>query len=164
MEIAPPPAQAGQSDPDSKDLRTLSILHTVYGSFNLLVVLIMWIVNGVMLKMIKVIPDISAEAQIEPGKGASPAQSASEKQVEELLQGSLGSSLFDPRLLLILGAALCLGCLLYFWSASCMKQRKSIWVPYVASFAALFNVPLGLALGIYTFVILGRPGVKSQFH
>lgn len=52
---------------------------------------------------------------------------------------------------------------LYFKSADCIKKRQSKTLIYVAAALACTNAPLGLALGIYTFVLLERPSIKALF-
>lgn len=164
MKAAAPPVVGSQLEADDKDLRLLSILHTVYGSFNLLAILVLWVVNGFALRMFKVIEGLSEGPPFDPVPGAAGPSKVVDKQAEDLLSGRVGPNLFEPQLLLIIGFSICLGCLLYFWSASCLKQRKRIWVPYAASLIAIFNVPIGLALGIFTLVVLRRPGVAAQFR
>lgn len=163
MEATPSSSLEIQVEADRKDLRLLSILHTVYGCLNLVAIIVLWIANGFMLKAMHLIGGLAAEP-MEPSKGPAAPSKALEREAEDLLSGRVGPNLFEPQLALIIGFSICLGCLLYFWSASCLKQRKKVWVTYAASVLAIFNVPIGLALGIFTIVVLRRPSVAAQFR
>ncbi len=163
MEPVAPPALGSLTEADDKDLRLLSILHTVYGCVNLLGILILWVVKGFAIRGIKVIEGLSEGPPFDPAPGAEGPSTALDRETEDLLSGRIGPSLFEPQLLLIIGLSICLGCLLYFWSASCLKGGKRVWVVYAASLMALLNVPIGLALGIFTIVVIRRPGVAALF-
>lgn len=45
----------------------------------------------------------------------------------------------------------------------CLRRRRGRAVIYVASVLNLLNIPLGTALGIFTFLVLGRPTVSAAF-
>lgn len=53
--------------------------------------------------------------------------------------------------------------LLYILIGSGLKRGKSKWLAYLGAIVALFNVPVGLALGVYTFVVLGRTENRKGF-
>jgi len=53
--------------------------------------------------------------------------------------------------------------LLHFLAASGLRQRKRRVLIYVASALMCTSVPLGTLLGVFTFIVLGRPSVKALF-
>jgi hypothetical protein len=52
---------------------------------------------------------------------------------------------------------------LQFAAARALKERRSRTLIQVAAAIACLNVPLGTALGVFTFVVLGRPSVARLF-
>ena len=53
--------------------------------------------------------------------------------------------------------------ILIIWAARCLQRRKHYTFCLVAAgFACLF-MPMGTALGVFTFIVLSRPGVKALF-
>jgi hypothetical protein len=52
---------------------------------------------------------------------------------------------------------------LQFATARALKERRSKTLVQVAAAIAFLNLPLGTALGVFTFVVLGRPSVSRLF-
>ena len=52
---------------------------------------------------------------------------------------------------------------LYFKVASCIQNRERRNLIYVASALACASGPLGLALGVYTFIVLERSTIRPFF-
>jgi len=50
-----------------------------------------------------------------------------------------------------------------FMVARGLAQRKSLTLIYIVAGLTCLSVPIGTALGIFTFVVLGRPSVQAQF-
>lgn len=50
-----------------------------------------------------------------------------------------------------------------FWASRCVKQRKSRAYCLVLSAIGCLEFPYGTALGVLTFIVLGRPSVVKQF-
>ncbi len=53
---------------------------------------------------------------------------------------------------------------LYFLAGRGLRNQRSLTVCYVAAGLACLNIPLGTVLGVFTFVTLGKPGVKGLFR
>jgi hypothetical protein len=54
--------------------------------------------------------------------------------------------------------------LLNFKAGKGLRKRRSLTLCYVMAAIACLNFPLGTILGIFTFIVLGKPGVKESFH
>jgi hypothetical protein len=52
---------------------------------------------------------------------------------------------------------------LHLLAASGLKKRNRRTLTYVASALMCTSFPLGTALGVFTIIILGRPGVKALY-
>jgi len=50
-----------------------------------------------------------------------------------------------------------------FWTARCIKQRKSRTFCMVIAGIGCLEFPYGTALGVLTFIVLGRPSVINKF-
>ncbi len=133
----------GQIDPkDEKDLDTLALLTRIYGGLCALGAVLMVVFLGVL-------------AFVVPVAASSPSRSG----------GVQGVGVFGFYLVVMLvGAGVsCAMTWLYFKAASCIDRRESKTLIYVAAALACTNAPQGLALGIYTFVLLERPSIKALF-
>lgn len=53
--------------------------------------------------------------------------------------------------------------IVHLLAASGLKKRKRRVMIYIASALMCTSVPLGTLLGVFTFITLGRPGVKALF-
>ncbi len=62
--------------------------------------------------------------------------------------------------LLLLGAGLAFA---RFWMARCIKQRKSRTFCLVIAAIGCLEFPYGMALGVLSFIVLGRESVVKQF-
>jgi hypothetical protein len=77
----------------------------------------------------------------------------------------------DPRLIggfmVILGIALALGLAafggLLLYAARCLRLRQSRGLCLVAATLTCLQIPIGTAIGISTFMVLGRRGVRAMF-
>lgn len=49
------------------------------------------------------------------------------------------------------------------WTARCIRRRQSRMFCMVVGGITCFGIPYGTALGICTFLVLGRPSVVAQF-
>ncbi len=119
--------------------RTLSILHTIWGAFQLLAALIVLIVfmGGAY---------VASEATLDTGD-------APPQWVFGLMRG-MGVGLF-----VLVAAFGILNILSGIWIT---RRRNRIGSMIVAGFNCL-SVPLGLALGIFTFIALSNEQVKQQY-
>jgi hypothetical protein len=52
---------------------------------------------------------------------------------------------------------------LKYWAGRCIKQRKSRSYCMVIAALGCLEMPYGTALGVLTFIVLGRPSVMKQF-
>ncbi|GMV13701.1 MAG: hypothetical protein HS104_34805 [Polyangiaceae bacterium] len=52
---------------------------------------------------------------------------------------------------------------IHFLAASGLRNRKRRLLIFVASALMCTSVPLGTLLGVFTFIVMGRPGVKALF-
>jgi hypothetical protein len=55
------------------------------------------------------------------------------------------------------------GALLAFLTARALRNRNRLVLCYITAGLACLNVPIGTVLGVFTFLILARPTVRSQF-
>lgn len=130
------------SPKDEQDLNTLVILTKIYAWFCLISV-VMCLVGIAALALLA--PAIAEEAR-RPGSSSSPA--------------TLGIFFIA----MIVGLIFSIGMSwLYFKSASCIKERENKMLIQIASGIACTNAPLGLGLGIYTFIVLERPSIRVLF-
>jgi hypothetical protein len=53
---------------------------------------------------------------------------------------------------------------LYYRCGKNLKERRGMTLCYVAAVLACFQIPLGTILGIFTFVVLSKPGAKALFR
>jgi hypothetical protein len=44
-----------------------------------------------------------------------------------------------------------------------MARRRRLMLCYVTAALACLQMPFGTCLGIFTFIVLGRPSVKASF-
>ncbi len=133
----------GHPDPkDESDLGTLSLLTKIYGGLCAFGGVLMVALLAVMAFLIPA--ERAASGRAGGGEGA-------EVTILYLIIAVIGA--------VISGAM----AFLYFKSADCIKKRQCKTLIYVAAALACTNAPLGLALGIYTFVLLERPSIKGLF-
>jgi amino acid transporter len=124
-------------DHDEAELRLLARLHYVLAIITALCSLI-------------AVPFLGAGA----GAVHQPAGEVDEAYLAALFSLAIGISL----------GALCLvhaGVLVYF--GRLIQSHRRRWLILVFSALHLINVPLGTALSIYAFMVLGRESVKSRF-
>jgi hypothetical protein len=77
----------------------------------------------------------------------------------------------DPRLvggfMVILGVAITLGLAAYgglhLFAARCLRLRQSRGLCLFAAALSCLQVPIGTAIGIFTFIVLGRTRVRAMF-
>jgi hypothetical protein len=124
---------------DESHLKTLSILHYVYGGLMLLAgsfFLIYVVIGIVMLATTSSAPDPTA--MIAGG-------------VIFLVIGALLSGVAAAKGALTIYAGVCLAA----------KRRPMLCM--IAAGLSCMNFPLGTALGVFTFVVISRPAVKQAF-
>lgn len=130
----------------TKEVRTLSTLYSIYGWVSTLFSL------SVLGYVVVVLGGAYATA---PSKNLQPG--------EVLIPGS-GSGRLDPSVLLLVVFVLAmLSPIINIVIGACLKRGRAKWLAYVGAIFALWNVPLGLALGIYTFVVLGKNENQQGF-
>lgn len=54
-------------------------------------------------------------------------------------------------------------CVLLIFSAIGLFKRKWRMVSYIGAALSIMNMPIGTVLGIFTFLVLGRPSVKALY-
>ncbi len=65
---------------------------------------------------------------------------------------------------LLLSAALSLaGAILQFMTAQRLRQRRGRGLCQFTAAITCLSFPLGTALGVFTFIVLGRPSVRAAF-
>ena len=136
---APPPY-----DQDTSHLQTLSIFYFIIAGLQLLaaavfmVFVAIWILGGLL--------------------GAAGAQKADEAGAV------MGVALFFACLWAMLPLALATFAFLNFKTGMGLRRRKNMTLCFVmAVFACLNFGPLGIILGVFTFIVLSRPSVKASF-
>jgi hypothetical protein len=144
---APPPVgygaqQAiGPTPKDESDLNLLATLHYVWsgllGCGTVGIVGYFLLIGGI----------IGATATSAGGGGGEAAVAVGMTVVMGIVVGVMMLALFLVHLL----------------AASGLKKRKRKVLIYIASALMCTSVPLGTLLGIFTFMTLGRPGVKELF-
>lgn len=136
-----PPEQ--QQATDQQHLRLLGIFHYIYGGFAFLGLCFLcghyFLMRFVMTK--------AAES------GTNQAEAA---QMEQMLSWFI--------IIYILGALFCIviGIGNILCGGFLQKRRNRIFILIVAGFNCL-NMPLGTALGVFTFLVLFRPSVVASF-
>jgi hypothetical protein len=53
--------------------------------------------------------------------------------------------------------------ILSFITARSLPKRRRIMICYIAAAIVCAQIPIGTTLGIFTFIVLSRPGIKSSF-
>jgi hypothetical protein len=77
------------------------------------------------------------------------------------------ASLLGGFFVCFLSVLMCFVLLMSYLNYRCGKNlriRRGITLCYIMAGIACVNVPLGLILGIFTFMALSRPGVKTAFR
>lgn len=145
--FAPPPVGYGAQAPigptpkDESDLNLLATLHYVWsgliGCGTVGIVGYFLMIGGLM----------GATASSAGGGGGEAAVAVGVTLVMGLFVGAIMLVLFAIHIL----------------AASGLKKRKRKVIIYIASALMCTSVPLGTLLGIFTFITLGRSGVKELF-
>ncbi|MGN6366991.1 MAG: hypothetical protein ACTHN5_01895 [Phycisphaerae bacterium] len=55
------------------------------------------------------------------------------------------------------------GAVLGFLTGRSLTRRRRLVLCQIAAGVACINIPLGTVLGVFTFIVLGRPSVRSTF-
>ncbi len=67
----------------------------------------------------------------------------------------------------LIGIAVSAGMAMYgglqLYAARCLRMRRSRTLCLVAAVVTCLQIPLGTALGVFTFIVLGRPTVQDMF-
>jgi hypothetical protein len=69
-------------------------------------------------------------------------------------------SIFGVLMVLLVGAVAGLT----IWTGRNLQQRKRYTLCLIVAGLSCLSVPLGTALGVFTFVVLSRPSVKQLFN
>ncbi len=64
---------------------------------------------------------------------------------------------------LVLGAVMVALFVMHIMAAAGLKQRKRRMLTFVSSAFMCTSFPLGTALGVWTIMVLSRPGVKALY-
>ncbi|MEZ4758071.1 MAG: hypothetical protein R2817_14680 [Flavobacteriales bacterium] len=123
-----------------RHLSTLSILHYVYGAFICL--------TGLGLVLVVGVGGLLSSDLVQHGDGDAPPE-----WIGRLLQG------FGMILFVLVESWGLLNMLSGYWIA---KRRNRTGTQVIAALNCL-NMPLGLALGIFTFIALGDDAVKHEY-
>ena len=142
--VAPPAAEDVQRVQDHEHLRLLTIGHYVYAGITAVLSLIPLFHVGFGLLM-----------ALSPTLGAPPSGSGPPPQVFGLLFVVIGG------VIIVAGETLAA---LNYVAGRFIKQRRSRMFIFVISALNCLNVPLGALLGIFTFIVLSRPSVRTQFE
>jgi hypothetical protein len=74
---------------------------------------------------------------------------------------------FVPWILVGIGLAICLAAATFaalrFWTAVCLKRRTSRTFCLVVAALTCLEFPYGTTLGVFTFIVLGKPSVIQMF-
>jgi hypothetical protein len=139
------PGQAGalayaNPEKDAADLKTLSICWYVWAAITLLpaVIFVIWIGLGALFTL----GGLSS-------RDAAPVAAL----------GGLFLCFGVCLIALVLTIAYC-----NYRCGKNLAERRGITLCYVMAVIACINIPLGLVLGIFTFVVLNRPSVKATFR
>lgn len=134
------PNQEFQFQQDNDHLRILSILFYVMGGITIATSLffLIYIVLGILM--------MSGEIPVKPGDPS-----------PRLLGGMF---IFIGSLIIVIGGIFGL---LSIKAGRDLAKRKSYDFLMVMSGLNCINVPLGTLLGVFTILVLSRPGVKAQF-
>jgi hypothetical protein len=73
----------------------------------------------------------------------------------------LGGFFFAVGAVAFLITAVCAGLSIY--AGLCLQRKQNPTLIYVAAALNCLHVPLGTALGVFTFVVMSRPSVKALF-
>jgi ABC-type phosphate transport system permease subunit len=139
----PPPIStpAPQQKKDTEHLRLLSVFHFVFAGFGALGVIVMVVQFAIMQRLFSN-PEIWKSEQNPPPK--------------EVVTILLGVFVF-VSLLIVLGLALNLLSAIFI-----RKRRHRLFSLIVAGLNCL-QVPLGTALGVFTFMVLTRESVQQEY-
>jgi hypothetical protein len=121
---------------DESHLRTLSILHYVFGGLLLLGGLFCLIYMGIGVAMI------------------ASGGSRSDTMVGGVVLLVIG---------LVIGAFIGVKAALLIWAGACLGARQRPLLCTIAAAISCMNFPLGTALGVFTLIVLNRPAVKAAF-
>ena len=128
-------------DRDSDHLRTLSILYYVSAGlsvFGILALIFYFVIFGLFFA------GVSAEANAPQGIAAVGA--------------------FVMVIGVIIFALMCTMTYLTYYCGRCLNERKHYIFCMIMAGLHCLSFPLGTALGIFTFVVLGRESVKQSFE
>lgn len=132
---------------DLSRLQLLATLHYVWGGVILVFALVIAIIQGVGLAFVY----FALESE--------PVQNSSNTPPPTGLILGLGTVILVFCLVLAGGSGV-----LNLISGRQIQQRRGRIFSYIVAGLNCLNVPLGLALGIFTFVILSRPSVEELYR
>jgi len=133
-----------QAYQDEQALRTLSIFTYIWAALCLTGVVLGtgWLIAG------------QALSNVDKGAwGTDP-----DMPVDDMMNGTLMSR-FGVALIVGMSAL----AILHFVAARSLRRKKNPVVIYISAAIACLSVPLGTTLGIFTFIVMTRPGVKALF-
>jgi hypothetical protein len=140
-------AAAVQYQTDLQHLKLLSIFYYIFAGLQALggCVSVIYIVMG---------------AAITSGGANIPTTQPQDAQAAQAMAAAGG-------VMIILGGCLTVLCLawagLTVYAGISLQQKKRRTLCYVAAAIACLSIPIGTVLGIFTFVVLGRPSVAALF-
>jgi hypothetical protein len=141
--MSQPLSYSSASDNEQSNLNTLSIFYFILAGLNALSSLfaLLYLGFGVVMAL--------------AGLGSGKKEGAAAGMGIGAFFGCIGFVL-----LAVIGT---LGVLNYMTGKS-LRQRKRLTLCYVMAGIACLWVPFGTILGVFTFVVLSKPGVKQSFH
>lgn len=77
--------------------------------------------------------------------------------------GAAAAAGFTIVIAIVLGVVLTALFIIHLLAASGLRKRKRRVLTFIASGLMCTSFPLGTALGVWTFMVLGRPGVKALY-
>lgn len=135
-------APQGPTAEDENNLNTLSICHFIYGGFMALggLVGVIYVVLGVVL----------ATASMSGGSAPGGPPPAAIGGIFAAFGAAISIFIWASAALVI-------------YSGMSLKKRRRRTLSLVMACICCLNIPMGTALGVFTLVVLSRPGVKALY-
>lgn len=131
---------------DREHLKLLGIFHYVSAALSSMICLVGGIYGGILMFA---------------------AQAAREAAAEMPPEAQQMADTIGPMLIGVVSVVGCFGLLrvlLSAWAGWSLMNHRNKMVIYIASALDLLNIPYGTLLGIFTFIVLGRPNVERIFR
>jgi hypothetical protein len=164
---------------DASHLRTLSILHYVYSGLGILVLFFVGLHYSVMQTASKLVTESQTRTKKKREEEAPPSEEGelvvpdTESGSDNLsngegaeVQADLFEMIFDSLRWLYLVAVgwILLHMILNFLAARSLSSRRNRVFVIVVSSLNCLSIPFGLALGVFTLIVLSRPSMRVSFN